>query len=136
MRLSQIGCLNISDVVNTKVAKFIIYQSHCGSNHFLSVESIKTEKERGVCHIKLFQRVQLANFNIYIYSILKNCEKYCQSPLFIYQCTSQGIKKAYSQINFTLFLCNSTISNSNWEVPKHFNQGTEEKLNPWNSNMQ
>ena len=54
MKLSQIGCLNISDVVNTKVAKFIIYQSHCGSNHFLSVESIKIEKERGVCHIKLF----------------------------------------------------------------------------------
>ena len=48
------GCLNISNVVNTKFAKFIKYQSHGGSNHLLYMESIKIEKERGVRQIKLF----------------------------------------------------------------------------------
>ena len=31
------------------------YQPHGGSNHLLSVETIKIEKEREVGHIKLFQ---------------------------------------------------------------------------------
>ena len=36
------------------VAEIIKYQPHWGSNHFLSVKSIKIEKERGICRIKLF----------------------------------------------------------------------------------
>ena len=40
-------------IVNTKVAAFIKWQSHRGSNHLLSVKSIKIEKVRGGCHIKL-----------------------------------------------------------------------------------
>ena len=59
LKLSEKGpyhileCLNISNLVNTKVAKFIKYQPRGGgggggggwSNH-LSVESIKIEKEK------------------------------------------------------------------------------------------
>ena len=44
----------MSNSVITKVAKFIKYQPHGGSNHLSSVESIKIEKERGAHHIKLF----------------------------------------------------------------------------------
>ena len=40
-------------IVNTKVAAFIKWQSHGGSNHLLSVKSIKIEKVSGGCHIKL-----------------------------------------------------------------------------------
>ena len=39
------------------VAKFIKYQPNGVSNHLSSVESIKIEKEKGVCHIKLSQLV-------------------------------------------------------------------------------
>ena len=46
--------LNIANLVYTSVAKTIKYQLHRGSNHLLSVTSIKIEKERGTCHIKLF----------------------------------------------------------------------------------
>ena len=46
-------CSNIANLVNTRVAEVIKYQPHGGSNH-LSVKSINIEKERGVCHIKLF----------------------------------------------------------------------------------
>ena len=46
--------LNISNLVNIKVAKFVKYEPHGGSNHLLYVESIKIEKERSVRHIKLF----------------------------------------------------------------------------------
>ena len=35
------------------VAEIIKYQPHRGSNHLLSVKSIKIGKERIVCHIKL-----------------------------------------------------------------------------------
>ena len=59
------------NLVITKAVTFIKYHRHGGSNHLSSVESIKIEKERGVLHIKLFQLVKLVNFNIYIYSILK-----------------------------------------------------------------
>ena len=53
LKLSEKGpyhileCLNISNLVNTKVAKFIKYQPRGGgwSNH-LSVDSIKIEKEK------------------------------------------------------------------------------------------
>ena len=31
------------------------YQPNGGSNHLLSVRSIKIEKKRGACHIKLFK---------------------------------------------------------------------------------
>ena len=65
--LRILECLNITNLVNTKVAKFIKYQSHEGSNHLLSAKSIKIEKERSDCHIKLFQLVQLVNFSIYMY---------------------------------------------------------------------
>ena len=44
----------MSNLVITKVAKFIKYQPNGGSNHLSSVENIKIEKERGVCQIKLF----------------------------------------------------------------------------------
>ena len=50
----MLGCLNFSNLVNTKVAKLIKYQPLRGSNHLLSVENIKIDKERGVYHIKLF----------------------------------------------------------------------------------
>ena len=33
-------------LVNTKVAEIIKYQSHGGSNHLLSIKSIKIEKEK------------------------------------------------------------------------------------------
>ena len=48
-----LGCLNISNLVNANVAKFIKYQPHGASNNLLYVESIKIEKGRGVRHIKL-----------------------------------------------------------------------------------
>ena len=41
-------------LVITKVAKLIKYQPNRGSNHLSSVENIKIEKERRVCHINLF----------------------------------------------------------------------------------
>ena len=65
-------CFQIPNLLNTKFAKIIKYQPHGGSNHLLSVKSIKIEKERGVRPIKLFQLVQLVDFNIYMsFSILK-----------------------------------------------------------------
>ena len=36
------------------VAEVIKYQPDVGSNHLLSVRSIKIEKEKGAFHIKLF----------------------------------------------------------------------------------
>ena len=53
-RTQILGCLIFSNLVNTNVAIFIKYQPRMESNHKLCVESIKIEKERGVCHIKLF----------------------------------------------------------------------------------
>ena len=47
-------CFYIENLVNTSVAEIIKYQTHGWSNHFLSVESIKIEKEKAACHIKLF----------------------------------------------------------------------------------
>ena len=47
-------CLNISNLGNPTVARIVKYQPHGRSNHLLSVKSIKIEKERGSCHIKLF----------------------------------------------------------------------------------
>ena len=47
-------CLNIANLVNTKLAKIIKYQSHGGSNDLLSAKRIKIEEEKGACHIKLF----------------------------------------------------------------------------------
>ena len=44
----------MSNLVITKVAKFIKYQPNGGSNHLSTVENIQIEKERGACHIKLF----------------------------------------------------------------------------------
>ena len=49
--------LKIPNIVNTKVAKIIKYQSHRGSNHLLSVKRTKINKEKeekGASHIKLF----------------------------------------------------------------------------------
>ena len=47
--------------VNVKVAKIVKLQAHGGgggvSTHLLSVKSIKIEKERGACQIKLFKGV-------------------------------------------------------------------------------
>ena len=63
-RSTKVGCLDILNVINIKVAQFIKQQPHGVSNHLLSVKSIKIEKEKGACHIKLFQPVQLVNFNI------------------------------------------------------------------------
>ena len=40
-------CRNIANLVNTTVARIIKCQPDCGSNHLLSVKSIKVEKERG-----------------------------------------------------------------------------------------
>ena len=39
--------LKIPNIVNTKVAKIIKYQSHRGSNHLFSAKSIKIGKEKG-----------------------------------------------------------------------------------------
>ena len=52
--LKTVECLNILNVMNIKVAEFIKYQRHGVSNYILSVKSIKIEKEKGACHIKLF----------------------------------------------------------------------------------
>ena len=49
-----LGCLNISNLVNANVAKFIKYQPHGGSNHLLFAKNIKIEKERSDCLIKIF----------------------------------------------------------------------------------
>ena len=38
-------CLNIANLVNTRVAEIIKYLPHGGSNHLLSVKSIKIEKK-------------------------------------------------------------------------------------------
>ena len=50
----KVGCFDISNVVNTKVAKLGNYQPHWGSNHLLPVKSAKIEKEKGTCQMKLF----------------------------------------------------------------------------------
>ena len=47
-------CLNIANLVNTRVTEMIKNQPHGGSNYLLSVKSIKIDKERGAGHIKLF----------------------------------------------------------------------------------
>ena len=47
-------CLNIANLLNTNVAKIIKHQLHWGSNHLLSVKSIKINKEKGSSDIKLF----------------------------------------------------------------------------------
>ena len=39
--------MNIANLVNIRVAGIIKYQPHGGSNHLLSVKSIKIEKEKG-----------------------------------------------------------------------------------------
>ena len=57
-------CLNIANLVNTRVAENIKYQLHEWSNHLLSVKKNKKEKEKGACHINLFSTVQPVNFNI------------------------------------------------------------------------
>ena len=54
MHFRNLECLNIVNLVNTRVVQIINYQSHGGSNHLLSLKSIKTEKERCACRIKLF----------------------------------------------------------------------------------
>ena len=46
--------MNIANLVNTSVAEIIKYEPHGGSDHLLSVKSIKIEQERGACDIKLF----------------------------------------------------------------------------------
>ena len=50
----KVGCSDISNELNTKVAKFVKKQPHWGSNHLLSSKGIKKEQEKGGCHIKLF----------------------------------------------------------------------------------
>ena len=47
-------CLNIANLVNTRVSEIIKYQPHGGWNHLLSVKNIKIEKVGGACHIKPF----------------------------------------------------------------------------------
>ena len=51
---TKVGSLYILNVINIKVAEFIKEQPHGVSDHLLSVKSIKIEKEKGACHIKLF----------------------------------------------------------------------------------
>ena len=51
MTLKKLACLNMSTSVITNVAR---YQPNESLNHLSSVESSKIEKERGICHIKLF----------------------------------------------------------------------------------
>ena len=40
------GCLNISNLVNTKFTEIMKCQSHGGSYHLFSVKTIKIEKEK------------------------------------------------------------------------------------------
>ena len=49
--------MNFSNLLTTEAAKFIKYRPHGGSNHLLSVKSIKIEKESGHCLVKLFYLV-------------------------------------------------------------------------------
>ena len=41
----MVGGLDISNLVNTKVAKFIEYQPHKASNHLLSLKDTKIDKQ-------------------------------------------------------------------------------------------
>ena len=61
------------------------------SNDSLSVKSINIEKEGGASHNKLFELVWLANFNIYIFPLLKELGKVLPN-CFVEKYTSQGVK--------------------------------------------
>ena len=50
----KVRCLNISNLVHNKVVEFFKYQPHEGLNQLLSVKSTRTDKQKSVCHIKLF----------------------------------------------------------------------------------
>ena len=54
LRLSKAWCLDISDLVNNKIAKFIKYQSHGWSTHSFSVKNVKIEKQKSLSLTKLF----------------------------------------------------------------------------------
>ena len=64
-----LGCLNISNLVNSKVAKFIRYQLHGGLNHLLFVKGIKIEKKGVFVISNYFSYLSLVNltfiFNLY-----------------------------------------------------------------------
>ena len=42
---TKVGCLDILNVINIKVAEFIKQQPHGGSDHLLPVKSVEIEKE-------------------------------------------------------------------------------------------
>ena len=50
----MVGCLGISNLVNTKIAKFIKYQSHGGVIEPLYVKNAKIGSQKGNSLIKLF----------------------------------------------------------------------------------
>ena len=51
---SKVACLNISNLVNTKVAEFITCLPHGGQTHLLSVKNVKIEKQKGPPLTKVF----------------------------------------------------------------------------------
>ena len=64
--------LNISNLKSTKVAKIIKYQPHRGSNHLLSVKSIKIEKKKGSLSYQTVQ-ASLAKYRLKVVK-LKDCK--------------------------------------------------------------
>ena len=45
--------MDISNVVNTKIAKVVKYQLHVGTNYLLCAKKTKTRGENVISHIKL-----------------------------------------------------------------------------------
>ena len=72
----KVGCLDISNVVNTKIAKFLKQQQpHGGTNHLLCAKKAETRGKNVISNIKLFQQVQLVNFYIYMTCRLPKVQK-------------------------------------------------------------
>ena len=78
--------MDISNLVNTKVAEFIKLQPNVEPNHLLSGENSKIDKQRSVCHIKLFWLVLFVNLHIYNNSRLQKPKKPLQGySFYIYE---------------------------------------------------
>ena len=51
---AKVQCLDISNVINTKVARFVKQQPHGGTNHLFYAKKTKKGGKNAISYIKLF----------------------------------------------------------------------------------
>ena len=74
-KLAKDQCLDISNLVNTKVPRYIKQQLHGQSNHLLSAKKTKKGRRKLTSHLELFQQVQFINFYICMTCKLQKARK-------------------------------------------------------------